>query len=91
MHVVGYQITVGVDDKVLISQERRTDVHRHFLTQEPLLHLFIAPTAHRINSRQTLNDMLDRLRQFIQTWQATLIFLAHHHALIRTHRVLTQP
>ena len=102
MHVVCHQISVRVNDEALVSEERRRgarvhdglllgrrrDVNGHFLAKEPLLHFIVAPAAHRVDSRQTLHDGLHLLRQFVHSGQTSLVFLAHHDALVSTHRVL---
>ena len=91
MDIVGNQVPLWINDKALVLQERRRQVHLRTTALEPFFHLFIAPAVVGIHHRQTLHDHPHSLRQFLNTRQSAFILLAHHHALVRAHRRLAKP
>ena len=49
VNIVSHEVALRIHNEALILQERRTDIHRYILAQEPFLHLFISPTVRRIH------------------------------------------
>ena len=91
MDVVCYEVTFRINDKTAVFQEWRRDVYLDILAEEPALHLLIAPTVLGVDSRQTLDNHLHTVREFIHAGQTALILLTHHDALVLTQRILAQP
>ena len=91
MDIVCHQITLRIDNKRLVFQEGRRDIHLRTLPLKPFLYLIISPTINRIHRRQTLYNHLHSVRQLIQMRQSAFILLAHHHALIAAHGITVKP
>ena len=91
MDIVGHQVLVGVDDKALVFQEGRGQVHLWRSAQEPLFHLVIIPPVDGIHDGQPLYEQPYPFWQLVEPGQPALVLLPHHHALIGTHRRLSQP
>ena len=53
--------------------------------------MIVVPSALWVDSRQTQYDHLDAFWQFVDSWQTSFVFLAHHHALILAERTLSEP
>ena len=91
MHIVGHEVTLRVNDETAVFQDGRRQVNLYVLTQEPAFHLVITPTGHRVHRCQTLHNHSHTVGQFIDARQTAFVLLTHHHTLVMTERILTQP
>ena len=91
VNIICYEVLLWIYDETTILQNGWRHINLHILAQEPALYFIISPTCLRINRRQSLNNHLYTIRQFVDSRQTTFILLTHHHTLILTQRIFTQP